>query len=101
VQPALGDPAWAGGLDWVTHRGPFQPLIFCVILCDSAGRLERMAVRWLDDDFSPILSQKQTPFCDVNELRESCAAGRGRSGLELKRTKDGKPGFSLSASARA
>ena len=23
VQPAVGDPASAGGLDWVTHRGPF------------------------------------------------------------------------------
>ena len=23
VQPALSDPASAGGLDWVTHRGPF------------------------------------------------------------------------------
>jgi len=35
VQPALGDPASAGGLDWVTHRGPFQPRPFCdpVILC--------------------------------------------------------------------
>ena len=29
VQPALGDPASAGGLGWVTHRGPFQPLLFC------------------------------------------------------------------------
>ena len=29
VQPALGDPAWAGELDWVTHRGPFQPLPCC------------------------------------------------------------------------
>jgi len=29
VQPALGDPALAGGLDWVTHRGPFQPRTFC------------------------------------------------------------------------
>jgi len=29
VQPAVGDPASAGGLDWVTHRGPFQPLLFC------------------------------------------------------------------------
>jgi len=29
VQPAVGDPASAGGLDWVTHRGPFQPLTFC------------------------------------------------------------------------
>jgi len=29
VQPAVGDPASAGGLDWVTHRGPFQPLPLC------------------------------------------------------------------------
>ena len=29
VQPALGDPASARGLDWVTHRGPFQLLPFC------------------------------------------------------------------------
>jgi len=32
VQPAVGDPASSGGLDWVTHRGPFQPLLFCDIL---------------------------------------------------------------------
>jgi len=25
MQPAVGDPALAGGLGWVTHRGPFQP----------------------------------------------------------------------------
>ena len=29
VQPALGDPASTGGLDWVTHRGPFQPRTYC------------------------------------------------------------------------
>jgi len=29
VQPAVGDPASAGGLDYMTHRGPFQPLLFC------------------------------------------------------------------------
>jgi len=23
LRPAVGDPASAGGLDWVTHRGPF------------------------------------------------------------------------------
>ena len=33
LQPAVGDPASAGGLGWVTHRGPFQPLPFC----DSEG----------------------------------------------------------------
>jgi len=36
VQPALGDPATAGGLDWVTHRSHFQPRPFC----DSVIRLE-------------------------------------------------------------
>jgi len=36
VQPAVGAPVSAGGLDYMTHRGPFQPLLFCesVILCD-------------------------------------------------------------------
>ena len=29
VQPALGDPALARGLDWVIPRGPFQPRSFC------------------------------------------------------------------------
>jgi len=29
MQPALGDPASAGGLDSMAHRGPFQPLPFC------------------------------------------------------------------------
>ena len=29
VQPTVGDPAWTGGLDKMTHRGPFQPLTFC------------------------------------------------------------------------
>jgi len=29
VQPALREPALAGGLDWVIPRGPFQPLPFC------------------------------------------------------------------------
>ena len=29
VQPAVGDPAWAGELDLMTHRGPFQPRTFC------------------------------------------------------------------------
>ena len=29
VQPAVGDPALAGGLDQMTHTGPFQPRKFC------------------------------------------------------------------------
>jgi len=31
VRPALGDAALAGGLDWVTHRGSFQPPPFCEV----------------------------------------------------------------------
>ena len=39
LQPTVGDRASAGGLDWMTHRGPFQPLpcwdsvLFCDIWC--------------------------------------------------------------------
>ena len=29
VQPAVGDPASAEGLDWMIPRGLFQPLLFC------------------------------------------------------------------------
>jgi len=29
LQAAVGDPASAGGLDQMTHRGPFQPRPFC------------------------------------------------------------------------
>ena len=29
MQPAVGDPASAGALDWVSHRGPFQLRPFC------------------------------------------------------------------------
>jgi len=29
VQPAVGDPALAGGLDQMIHRSPFQALTFC------------------------------------------------------------------------
>jgi len=29
VQPVLGDPALAWGLDYMIHRGSFQPLLFC------------------------------------------------------------------------
>jgi len=29
LRPAVGDPALAGGLDKMIHRGPFQSLPFC------------------------------------------------------------------------
>lgn len=29
AQPALSDPAWAGGLDWMVSTGAFQPQPFC------------------------------------------------------------------------
>ena len=43
MQPAVGDPALAGELDWMTHRGPFQPLPLCdslSVLFVSAGQEE-------------------------------------------------------------
>ena len=41
MQPGLGDPASAAGLDWVTHRGPFQLQTFCdsVISIESCLQL--------------------------------------------------------------
>ena len=41
VQPALGDPASAGGLDWVTHRGPFQPRPCCDSVIRGTESLDR------------------------------------------------------------
>jgi len=35
VQPAVGDPALAGELDRMTHRGPFQLRPFCDSVCRS------------------------------------------------------------------
>ncbi|PKU43163.1 hypothetical protein llap_6525 [Limosa lapponica baueri] len=37
VQPASGEPALAGGVDYIISRGPFQPLQFC----DSVIHLEK------------------------------------------------------------
>ena len=37
VQPALDDPALAGGWDWMTHRGPFQPWTFCDSVNKNSG----------------------------------------------------------------
>jgi len=51
VQPALGNPALEGGLDWVTHRGPFQPLP----LCDSV-----ISLSFCKADFSGKLPQAST-----------------------------------------
>ena len=36
LQPAVGDPASAGQLDYMTHRGPFQPQAFCDSLINTA-----------------------------------------------------------------
>ena len=72
VQPAVGDPASAGGLEWMTHRGPFQPLLFCDHLhpgfarpqqprSEGRGRLSHQALPPSRRSHAGVLLTKQLP----------------------------------------
>jgi len=49
LEPTVGDPALAEGLDWVTHRGPFQPLPFCDSVKATDGG-EQQSALWCCKD---------------------------------------------------
>ena len=81
LQPALGDPASAGGLDWMTHRGPFQPLPFC----DNLGT----DVPALEDGFLPHLMYGSCTWdaysCTKSSSFPSTRASAQEDGLSSKR----------------
>ena len=72
MQPAVGDPASAGGLDWMTHRGPFQPQTSCdsVISSDALISIQFQEAKHLIS--SPVV------------YRNFHANNRQRSGIPSK-----------------
>jgi len=52
VQLAVGDPALAGGLDYMTRRGPFQHLPFCDSVVSVLGVFLAFLKTWLWLSFS-------------------------------------------------
>ena len=81
MQPALGDPPSAGGLDRMTHRGPFQPLPFChsvmmhvaeVVVCFCDSRFDQSADEKCVCVHAKVHSvDSHQPSCGQSRLRSS------------------------------
>jgi len=82
LQPALGDTAWAGGLGWVTHRGPFQPLPFCDSVMSAGIQAEALSpLRFCGHPGSP--KPLCTPWAPGAGAHPACWVCDEAFGLEI------------------
>jgi len=67
LQPTVGDPASAGGLDWVTHRGPFQPLPFCDSVINSTHQNGRNRNTATEQNTTRLVQEQRSFSIEVSQ----------------------------------
>ena len=100
LQPAVGDPAWAGGLDWMTHRGPCQPLPFCDSILHPCARFHPPARKEHGACTRAGSVCRSRHGARLKRHPDACFPPRGRKYLVIKVTKTPRPTALLHAGLR-